>query len=887
MRYLPLLALLLALAGCTAERETAPVRGETEGVERMVEGDPVTITMGLYADDLAETGLRSDGIESVGDVKTLRLLVFDEQQKFLYTADATLEGSTITAPEEDEKYLPDGSRDGIEEMHPFKVRLYASSRPRYIHFIANFDWTGFDQDYFLKGTSAGQLIPRIRTKVGDKNAFSPLWSMIRVEEITDKTAEGMVVKMLRNYAKVEFKGVDEAGKVVRDGWTVDAYTVAHTNDLSLVAPFKTDNFSFSFPFNPTEPSVPVEAELQKVTNDAALTPISESFNLFESYNDSDDDKVCIVIRGTNGQKTRYFKIDLAKQKEHEAVKHYIPVLRNHIYRVDIKSIGSEGYGTIEEALTAPADNNIFASVELQDFIKVSDGTYRLTTDPIQIVITKPGTYSFRAIYSGQTSGDGETIVQGLRDYLRFFPEWETTGDTYISEWKSEKEENDSAYLCSFTVDRIPSDEILEYRVGVVGLRTTDPNWEEGGEHHPESVIDGITGATTPITRTVRITLRTPFIFNAEIEDDTQSEEADRKLLTFQTYSSLPESQFPFEVLVEADQMTMLSTGDAKGKVRIVNRGNKVYYSYTVTHDVWTNALEQNGGRIAIPMRTNDGSDEWQGTVALSSDFYRDESLYQASEEIKENELTLMVKLPKQSRFALEPAVMNHLSIYLDDGKMTKPQITLQPIDYSGHFKLRVLDSSIDPNTKLRIATEYYKVNDYGKVYFWIDTPIDLTLQDWLDRDSEEPIVLTPTKATVTGQLRHTNRIHSNSWERPGVDGYDWRYNYYFLPRVYAYKVVGQNFGGRVIRDETDITDKTSYWIDDQYVTRDDGMWWYPFTITIPKEYLDDSKYDGIGLTYRRSDDNQYFEDYGTPEYKTWEEIWKSTGFDWIDPKAFL
>lgn len=132
----------------------------------------------------------------------------------------------------------------------------------------------------------------------------------------------------------------------------------------------------------------------------------------------------------------------------------------------------------------PLANNIFSSVELKDFEHVSDGQKSLVVSPIQQVLVTPGTYSFSTNYMSGTTD--------LRNYLRYYPTWDTATDNYLGALTGTPD--------GFTVEvkAIPPDAVLDYSVEVVALRYSGT---------PATPVDGISGATTPILRQVRLTLR--------------------------------------------------------------------------------------------------------------------------------------------------------------------------------------------------------------------------------------------------------------------------------------------------------------------------------------------------------------------------------------------
>ena len=104
-----ILLLLLVLSGLFATsciHEAVFDRIEEEVVSPVAEDERFKVTMGLQADDLNKIQLRAGGVETLDGVTSLRLLVFDENQKFLYSEDAVLGNKTTNVPTTDESYLP-------------------------------------------------------------------------------------------------------------------------------------------------------------------------------------------------------------------------------------------------------------------------------------------------------------------------------------------------------------------------------------------------------------------------------------------------------------------------------------------------------------------------------------------------------------------------------------------------------------------------------------------------------------------------------------------------------------------------------------------------------------------------------------------------------------
>lgn len=746
-------ALGLFVTSCTNEDV---LFGSDDSVKSTVaEGERFKITLGLKADDLKQVQLRSGGVENLSDVTSLRVLVFDKDQKFLYSEDATLGSVTQTVPTTDAAYLPDFKREGITDIKQFTVSLVKSSEKRYLHFVANFDWSGFTQDYFAVGKSAGEFMtdPRLTTTLqsfdgnNPTTAFSSMWSMVEVPALDESTFKGKVVKLLRNYAKITIKDNTATKQDATTGsFTLEGYAVGNVLNKGSVAPFRTENYSYYFDFNVQKPTIPVGATVMDAStmSDKHIIPAIQAFNMFEKDN-SGDKKTFVILKGirvdADGDNigTRYYKVDLVLNKGQKTVNQYIPILRNKHYEININSVNSDGFATIGEAIKAPAGNNVFSSVEMQDFENVSDGKLTLSVSPIQQVIIKPGTYSFDAFYSGGNEN------------LKFYPSWNTT--PHPTDPLSYLDGTDS-YLggltkteTGFTIDvkEVPSDAILEYTVDVAGLRVNNG-----------TVIDTWSGATTPLLRKVRITLRPPYSFNAVLQPMANGQ----RVLEFDVPKSLPSALYPFEVLIKASEMT-----PAPGQnLMVVHQEGVMYYQYSVRPG-------SAGTRVKIPFVMNTDNGLTTKPIALSSEYYNEQTLPAESVPSTTKSFTLNFKKPNSTyttysipSTSLFKFTYNGQSYNSAEDLLAATKISFQRGSAVGGYSLNVTNDYLAANgTKnLTLTTDIIESSDYGYVKYTVS--LTRTLSQWM---ASTPTTHTMTLTNVEIKGRIIRRV------------YDSYYGYYY------------------------------------------------------------------------------------------------------------
>ncbi|MBR8713569.1 hypothetical protein [Porphyromonas levii] len=772
---------LFALSACSNSRNEEPDVHST-----VKEGERFTTRVAINSSELESFKLRA-GIEKIEDVKSLRVLVFDENQNFLYSEDVkTLGETTDIALDKDGQFLPDHLQDGITSIREFEVSLIKSSKKRYVHFVANHDWTGFTQDYYAVGTSAGEFMthPSLVDKYEDLHGASPkpsdlsLWSVYEADQLDENTFKDKVVKLLRTYAKVTIKVGDAVNDPTKsERFELTGYAFCNVPDRGTIAPFETSLYHYEFPFSPNFATKPVDMKLMNEESAVAegTSPLTftkvddptketEPYYLFEKDNTKEDHKTFLIIKGirTNTDKgineeERYYKIDLVDRKDAKSINTYFPILRNKYYTVNINGVKSDGFKTVKEAIEAPAGNNVFADTKLQEFGKISDGTLSLSVDPIQLVAVRKKTYSFNVLYTGDEK------------YLKYYPSWNVTDLNDQGESGYKYAAGDDPFMgglrktpTGFEIDvlSIPTDATKEFTVEVVALRQL-----HDADGNVISSVDGTSGATVPITRTVHITLNTPYPFNAELKTGAES---DQKILSFRVYEEqvFPKSTFPFEVLIEAPGLTPVNDGTGKKNVTIENiydkeRGKIVsYYKYIVQ--------ETDRGRVELPFKVNNPL-AGTGDVRLTSEFYKDELIPDQKTIIYKNILDLKY---------LDPAILNNYEkdftdsdtfeftfkgeTFNADQLLSKYGIVMKvntATRYTyGDYIFDVPKSFLDAYGAESLTLTSYKTFDptAGKVVYTLNKT--MTVSDWLSNKVESTSTTAPTPKAVVFGLSHVEVI---------------------------------------------------------------------------------------------------------------------------------
>lgn len=555
--------------------------------ELLSEGKSFEVSFDSYADGMSTILTRADEDE-INSIDNLRLLVFDEHRRFLYSRKAILE-KVYNDDKPASDHLPGNSKDGITRMYRFTVQLVSSTKPRYIHFIAKHDWTGFQQDYFLEGKDAGQIIPDLTTQKNE------LWREIKFNRLQKTDFNSKVFKLLRNNARISL--------TIKNGipdFTYEGFKVYNAYNKATVAPyiFKEEGYTYVFPETPDQPTVPPGAGIIDVAHGPFGTDPIDVFERFDREND--EQPLFLIMKGKYKATTAYYKIEMKKFNETTGVSSRYDIVRNYHYHVKVNAVNNKGYATEEEAVTKPAGNNIFASTELEDYPSVSDGTHTLTVNPLGQIFVKNGEFKSDILFTG-----------GI-DQVKIYPDWDGDNNEYLGKPVITNTGTNTGVL-KIPVKKTPTDRELKFKVNVVARPTAGSN-------------AGI------ITREITLILRYPYDFFAKLESDGSYSE-NKVRISFKVPPTIAKTAFPFNVYVKTKQLTPDLTQNDGMILEI--RGGEYYYKYTVKSDA------EIGKTIVLHFKRNEnGKTE---TIELTSPYYKDETVILTSERVQEEQKTTGIR----------------------------------------------------------------------------------------------------------------------------------------------------------------------------------------------------------------------------------------------------
>ena len=587
--------------------DDAMVQTVKDDVVNTKEGDSITLT-GTFEIPEAVLATRS----AVGNVENLHLLVFDENHRFIQRAEAVL-----SKPDKNlsGQQTPNGNPGVLEnKMLSFSAKLLSSNNKRTIHFVANYDFPAeLSQDYLLRDMDEGELMNKLVESRLNRAAY---WRAFSFNGLSSTSFNNRVFRLLRNPAEVQLV-IERSADFELKGFclhnaprrgTVAPYISKQSLDNADVDAHYRDVL-YSFPTQPTEPTLLGEVHTYDVlsadgniANDAWKTNKS-NIAVFE-YKNSDasrDKQVSLIMYGqkrVNGRLERagYYKIDLKKDlfygQDYMGSEPY-DIIRNHLYKVTVNSVINKGYNTMEQAIAAPAGNNIFASVELQDFAQVSDKNYTLNVGATEVILTKPSVYTtnfvYRRVNTNNDMFDKVNVYYNRKPVAQAF-----NNDPYIQSVNFNKS---NGTLTVTTKQNFPTSGFVSYKLLVIA--------------------DSKDRATpSRIQRIINLTLRPPYNFNASLTNYTGATVAQGQLvqLAFNVPGSIPAQLLPYTLLMEANGLTPSENQN----IKLVIKDKKIFYEYTVL------PTDQNLGTKILYFKRNNSRGEVG--VKLSSYLFADQNV---------------------------------------------------------------------------------------------------------------------------------------------------------------------------------------------------------------------------------------------------------------------
>lgn len=381
--YILLVGIMAMLYSC---RDTISVDSQTENVP---EGY-VPIRFNVDIPEMTEVSSRAvdpDGI----DIQQLTLFCFNAYGIFISTVEADIEPSY---------------EQGGTQSTSGTFTASVPSDTKIIHFTANLPGVFYENKDF-RGKSEDEVKANMEGSTG-KIVY---WTRVQCaenEEISDELAQynsaTNPLKLIRNHAKV---WIGDWGSEAGSEFVVTGFVTTNVHAFGTVAPYHN---TYGFPTPGTAFTWPgTEDYVTLAANKAMMSDITEVDTKAEDYiyehENTYDNPVSVIIRGHNRGETTdlYYRAMLIDMNGN-----FLKIRRNHSYKLIIDGKLSYGQPSFEEALTAPATNNAWATVD--EWIReINDGTNKLSVDKTHIVLDESYANNSYAFTYKLTDVDGDAL----------------------------------------------------------------------------------------------------------------------------------------------------------------------------------------------------------------------------------------------------------------------------------------------------------------------------------------------------------------------------------------------------------------------------------------------------------------------------------------------
>lgn len=471
---------MLMLFSCTTE--------DFSKSEEQAEGETSTVAFRVAIPEMEIISKSKDEITGL-DPQNFYLMVFDENGLFIEKSRATVNGQT------------------------FQVVLTISPKRRIIHFVGNYNFSGFsDAANYMK--SEKELIPdmEIRNEV-------TYWNRIELSNGISQATFPLSVQLIRNIAKISLQNNTAS--------VTGGYPRLENVKFSII---NQQEYGTVAPYNKTAGSFPENWVTEANTNSSlpATSFSNASVYVYEKINKGRIKPLALIIQGdykassVAAPQPSFYKIDFIDNTSACGILP-LDILRNNHYLVKLKSVARRGYTSAVDAIGAPADNNIINSIELQGLKTISDGKAVLMVDNISMVLVRINTsYEVKYNYypnglAGAVDNSGMSITLVNDDSTRPV----LANGINTSEAGKIKFTTNTAYP------------VVENRTGYIRV------------------------CKNGLSRVIKLMFKYPYLFENAYLTPNQIVVGQNKdvQLNFTVSSSVPEEEFPLSVSIDADRLS--------------------------------------------------------------------------------------------------------------------------------------------------------------------------------------------------------------------------------------------------------------------------------------------------------------------------------------------
>lgn len=353
-----IVATILAILGisCQADIDVVPPVVEDTTPEGWVKIEFAANTPLMT--EVAVRGVDPDGI----DVQNLILFCFNDYGLYIAHVDAELVPAVET---------------------PSLSGVYTAVIPedtRIIHFVGNQNSNLLEPELFVNRTE-----DEIQDNMVGASGMIIYWSRFVFsndgghQQQLANANNGEGIKLIRNQAKITIENPTDNGFIEISGWDVtNIHAYGTTAPYHPEKRFPTDGTAFEWATS--EDFVTIPTNRTKLSDITDVNSKPEAY-IFEHEN-SFYDPVNVIIKGkpVGSNEELYYRVMIIDE-----VGEQLMIRRNHHYKLNITGRLTYGSKTFEEALTAPATNNIWVAVA--DWVnEVSYNGVTLSVDETSVVL---------------------------------------------------------------------------------------------------------------------------------------------------------------------------------------------------------------------------------------------------------------------------------------------------------------------------------------------------------------------------------------------------------------------------------------------------------------------------------------------------------------------
>ena len=363
-RLLYILLFMLALVPVSCVREDFP--------QPMPEDVPDGYVKIEFAANITDpTSVTTRAVDPDGlDVNNMTLFCFNEFGLFISTETAELVSHTPV--------------DGVSDSGVYTATV--PSHTRIIHFLANHSEGLYDESNFPGQTESmvianmeggsGMLVYWSRFEMDAESEYDIKTQLSKLKyTINGKTYDG--IKLIRNQAKVSIAS-----------WTTNKFVVTGFRTVNIpafgtVAPHHPqDHFHIVDNWESTDDFITLPDNQALMSDIVDINTKNEDY-IFETEN-SGERQVSVIIKGHAPGKTaaddQYYRIVMQREDGSNFM-----IRRNHHYKIQITGMLTYPSNTFEEAMSAPASNNAWISID-EWVNEITDGTKTLWVEQTSYVL---------------------------------------------------------------------------------------------------------------------------------------------------------------------------------------------------------------------------------------------------------------------------------------------------------------------------------------------------------------------------------------------------------------------------------------------------------------------------------------------------------------------